>query len=90
MRLIDHAAGQRDVAQRIIAHQHQMTRFLDSPPQDVEMRTDTEGILEGPREVGLAALHDGAQVRDDDSPAEVRIDIVAHPPNLPTPVPASA
>src|ERR1700677_3300235 len=62
MRLIRHTAGQGDVAEGVIAHQHQVTRFLDSSTQDVEVRTDTEGPLEGPRKMRFAALNDGAEV----------------------------
>src|SRR5579862_7269659 len=81
--LIGHAARQRDIAQGIVGHQHQVTRFFNSAAKHVGVRADPEGLLECPCKMRLASLYDGTEVRNQDPRAEVSIDVVIDSPNLP-------
>jgi hypothetical protein len=83
MRLIAHAAAQRDVAQRVARGEHQALRDLDAPAHDIGVGSHPEAALELTAEVTFAETDEMRQRVDVDLAGEIRVDMRRDSPDLP-------
>jgi len=83
VRLVGEAAPQRNVTQGRIGRKHVLSRKFHAPSHDERVRRFPEGALKGSREMRRAALNQRAQIRDEDRPGDMTINVVTHLARLP-------
>jgi len=83
MRLVGEAAPQRNVAQGRIGVKHALSGQFHAPSHDERVGWFTKSALEGSREMRCAALNQRAEIRDEDRPGDMNINIVTHLARLP-------
>ncbi|HUA27190.1 MAG TPA: hypothetical protein VMA54_23880 [Steroidobacteraceae bacterium] len=83
MRLIRKSTAQRNLAQIRLGLQHASCGKLQPAPDHEGVRRLAERKPEGAREVRLAALHQHAEVGDEQAMSQVSIDVFAHLAHLP-------
>jgi hypothetical protein len=83
VRLVGEAAPQCNVTQGRIGRKHVLSGEFHATSHDEGVRRLPERALEGSREVRFAALNERAEIRDEDRPCDVTINIVTHLARLP-------
>jgi hypothetical protein len=83
VRLVGEAATQRNVTQGRIGRKHVLSGQFHATSHDERVRWLPEGALEGSREMRCAALNQRAEIRDEDRPCDINVNIVTHLARLP-------
>jgi hypothetical protein len=83
MRLITHAAAQRNLTEWGAGREHEALGELDAPARDPDASRHTESALERATEVADAEIEGGSKILDDDLAGKIGVDMRRKPSRLP-------